>query len=204
MFYMKKLTLGTAICYWIFQLLGGLVAGAMIYIQTPNEMFEKLQKIKGLGLPTPDPRYIGSSFWTEFMATFLLQIAIMSLYFDKRAPEGIYAIGVGMMMSLGILTIGNVSGGGINPARSFGPSIISGTLNANLVIFFFGPLFGSVTAAFIYKEVFLKTEKKEQNPIEKQLTDIKIDQEATLDEGLISNREEEEVVEQKEDSVPQE
>jgi glycerol uptake facilitator-like aquaporin len=119
-------------------------------------MFKRLQKLKGLGLPYPDPRYVGISFWTELIATFMLQLAIMGLHFDQRAPKGVYAIGVGMSMGLGILTIGHVSGGGINPARSFGPSIISGTLDSKVIIFFFGPVIGSLMAAFIYKEIFLK------------------------------------------------
>jgi glycerol uptake facilitator-like aquaporin len=63
-----------------------------------------------------------------------------------------------MCMAFSILTIGGFSGGGINPSRVFGPSIISGTLDANLLIFVGGPVLGAIFAAFIYKEVFLKME----------------------------------------------
>ena len=84
----------------------------------------------------------------------------MSLYLDKRAPKDVHALGTGAMMALAILTIGQVSGGGMNPARAIGPAIISGNLGADLLVFVGGPMAGSYLASFIYKELFMK-EKSE-------------------------------------------
>lgn len=159
MIFLKKIGWSTGIIYWIFQLLGGMIAGAMIYLQVPPEMFKSLKRLNGLGLPTPDKRYTTESIWTEMIATFFLQFTVMSLHLDKRAPKDVYAIGTGAMMALGILTIGNVSGGGINPARVFGPSIITGDLGNDIFIFIMGPAFGSLLAAFLYKEIFIEKKK---------------------------------------------
>ena len=122
-------------------------------------MFKSLKRLNGLGLPTPDKRYTTESICTEMIATFFLQFTVMSLHLDKRAPKDVYAIGTGAMMALGILTIGNVSGGGINPARVFGPSIITGDLGNDIFIFIMGPAFGSLLAAFLYKEIFIEKKK---------------------------------------------
>lgn len=160
MVFLKKIGWSTAFIYWVFQLLGGMIAGAMIYLQVPPEMFKSLKRLNGLGLPTPDKRYTSESIWTEMIATFFFQFTVMSLFLDKRAPKDVYAIGTGAMMSLGILTIGNVSGGGMNPARAFGPSLITGNLGNDIFIFIGGPVIGSLLAAFLYKEVFIEKKKR--------------------------------------------
>jgi glycerol uptake facilitator-like aquaporin len=79
----------------------------------------------------------------------------MSLYLDKRAPKDVHALGTGAMMAISILTIGPVSGGGMNPARAIGPAIISGNLGSDLLVFVGGPMAGSYLASLIYKELFL-------------------------------------------------
>lgn len=64
------------------------------------------------------------------------------------------------MMALAILTIGPVSGGGMNPARAIGPAIISGNLGSDLLVFVGGPIAGSYLASLIYKELFLSEKSK--------------------------------------------
>jgi glycerol uptake facilitator-like aquaporin len=118
-------------------------------------MFVSLKRLNGLGLPKPDPRFLKESIYVEIIASFLFQFAFMSLYLDKRAPKDVHAIATGSMMALAILTIGHVSGGGMNPARAIGPAIISGNLDAHLLVFVGGPMAGSYLASFIYKELFM-------------------------------------------------
>ena len=156
---LKVIHWSTAVLYWVFQFLGGLVAGAFIYIQTPDSMFKDLKRMNGLGLPKPDQRFIAASIYCEIIAAFMFQFSLMSLYLDKRAPKDVYALGVGGMMALATLTIGKLSGGGMNPARSIGPAIISGNLSFDLLVFVGGPLFGSYFATFLYKEIFMKKSK---------------------------------------------
>lgn len=162
MIFLKQIGWSTGFIYWVFQLMGGMIAGAIIYIQVPQEMFKSLKRLHGLGLPTPDRRFLGVSIWTEMIATFLLQFTVMALMVDKRAPKDVYAIGIGSMMALGILTIGNISGGGINPARVFGPAVVTGDLSMDILIFIGGPAMGSLIAGFIYREVFIKDKKKKK------------------------------------------
>ena len=55
--------------------------------------------------------------------------------------------------------MGNISGGSINLARSFGPDLIAAALNGSTAlvttypIYIVGPIVGAVLAAFFYKYI---------------------------------------------------
>jgi glycerol uptake facilitator-like aquaporin len=59
----------------------------------------------------------------EAIGTFLLVTAIMALAVDKRAPGGWAGLVIGLSVTCAILLLGNVTGGSLNPARSFGPLV---------------------------------------------------------------------------------
>lgn len=155
MIFLKKIGWSTGCIYWICQLLGGIVAGCMIYLQVPPDLLKTLMRNNGLGIPTADKRYTNEAVWGELVATFFFQFTYLMLTMDKRAPKDVYAIATGSMMAVGILTVGSVSGGGLNPARVFGPAIITAGLTADILIYIGGPLAGSLLAAFLYKSVFM-------------------------------------------------
>lgn len=153
MIFLKKIGWSTGCIYWVFQILGAIIAGSMIYLQVPPEMLKSLVRNNGLGIPTPDRKYLGEAVWSELMATFFFQLAFIVLLLDKRAPKEVYAIGAGGMMAVGIIISGTVSGGGLNPARVFGPAIITSGLNSDILVHIGGPLAGALIAAFLYKSV---------------------------------------------------
>lgn len=159
MIFLKKIGWSTGCIYWICQLLGGIIAGCMIYLQVPPDMLKALMRNNGLGIPTPDKRFVSEAIWGEMMATFFFQFTYIMLLMDKRAPKDVYAIAAGGMMSVGILTIGSVSGGGLNPARVFGPAIITAGLTSDILVYIGGPLVGALLAAFIYKSAFMQRKK---------------------------------------------
>ena len=134
----------------------------MIYLQVPPEMLKALMRNNGLGIPTPDKRYMNEAVWGELMATFFFQFAFLMLLMEKRAPRDVYAIAAGGMMTVGILTIGSVSGGGLNPARVFGPAIVTAGLTSDILVYIGGPLCGSLLAAFLYKSVFMNKKSKSE------------------------------------------
>jgi glycerol uptake facilitator-like aquaporin len=43
MVYLRMIHWSTAVLYWIFQFLGGLIAGAVIFLQVPEKMFSELK-----------------------------------------------------------------------------------------------------------------------------------------------------------------
>ena len=61
----------------------------------------------------------------EAIGTFLLVTAIMALAVDRRAPGGWAGLMIGLAVAAAILLIGPLTGGSLNPARTFGPLVVS-------------------------------------------------------------------------------
>jgi glycerol uptake facilitator-like aquaporin len=73
---------------------------------------------------------------------------------DPKAPK-IGGLAIGLTVAADILAIGPLTGGSMNPARSFGPAVASGNFEAQL-IYWFAPIAGSVAASLIYEYLFLR------------------------------------------------
>jgi glycerol uptake facilitator protein len=91
----------------------------------------------------------------EGLGTFLLVATIMALAVDRRAPVGIGGLVIGLAVACEILVIGPISGGSVNPARTFGPYLATeifggSTPWSQLWIYVVGPLVGGVLAALAY------------------------------------------------------
>ncbi len=91
----------------------------------------------------------------EAILTFFLVFVVYGVAVDDRAPKGIYGVAIGMTLAFCILAGGTVTGASLNPARSFGPALVSGTW-ANHLVYWIGPIIGGVGAGLLYDKVFLK------------------------------------------------
>lgn len=94
----------------------------------------------------------------EALGTFLLVTTIMALAVDRRAPGGWAGLMIGLAVSAAILLIGPITGGSLNPARTFGPLLIATigggeTFWGDLPAYVVGPLLGGVVAAAAYDYV---------------------------------------------------
>ena len=49
----------------------------------------------------------------------------MALAVDRRAPGGWAGLMIGLAVAAAILLIGPITGGSLNPARTFGPLVVS-------------------------------------------------------------------------------
>jgi aquaporin Z len=70
---------------------------------------------------------------------------------DKRGAQPA-ALFIGLTVTLGILAIGNMTGGALNPARHLGSALIGGHF-ADLWLYWAGPLAGGVLAGLLYHNV---------------------------------------------------
>jgi glycerol uptake facilitator protein len=91
----------------------------------------------------------------EGLGTFLLLATIMALAVDRRAPVGFAGLVIGLAVACEIMVIGPISGGSVNPARTFGPYLATeifggSTPWSEFWIYVVGPLVGGAFAAFAY------------------------------------------------------
>ncbi|XP_019173488.1 PREDICTED: LOW QUALITY PROTEIN: probable aquaporin TIP-type RB7-5A [Ipomoea nil] len=93
------------------------------------------------------------AYVAEFIATLLFVLAGVgsAIAYRYKLP-----IAIGFIVGANILAAGQFSGGSMNPARSFGPAVVSGssTFYENW-IYWVGPLIGGGLAGLIYGDVFI-------------------------------------------------
>ncbi|EEF31720.1 tonoplast intrinsic protein, putative [Ricinus communis] len=92
----------------------------------------------------------------EIVITFALVYTVYATAADpKKGDLGIIApIAIGFIVGANILAAGPFSGGSMNPARSFGPAVVSGDFSENW-IYWVGPLIGGGLAGLVYSCSFI-------------------------------------------------
>jgi aquaporin NIP len=95
---------------------------------------------------------VGSALVVETILSSLLMFVIMAVATDVRAVGTGAAIAVGGVVLLDILVGGGVSGASMNPARSFGPALASGTWD-DFWIWVVGPIVGATLGGIAYQLV---------------------------------------------------
>jgi len=77
------------------------------------------------------------------VATFFLVLVVFGTAVDERAPKSVFPFAIGLTIMVGILAIGPITGGALNPARAFGPAIATGVFERSWV-YWVGPLIGGI------------------------------------------------------------
>jgi len=142
--------------YILAQFLGAiLAAGAIIGLYGTLPV-----RVANLGAPALG---VNISLWQglfgEALGAFFIVLTVLATAVDERATPGWAGLAIGMALASGVLVIGYATGGSFNPARAFGPDLLSmftgGSVNwpAYLVCYLVGPLIGGVAAAFAYRYV---------------------------------------------------
>jgi MIP family channel proteins len=94
----------------------------------------------------------------EAIATFFLVFVVFATAVDPHAPK-VGGFAIGLTVAADILAIGSRTGASMNPARSFGPAVVSGVLEGQIV-FWVGPILGGIAAALLYDGLFLRRGKE--------------------------------------------
>ena len=92
----------------------------------------------------------------EIVITFGLVYTVYATAADpKKGDLGTIApIAIGFIVGANILAAGPFSGGSMNPARSFGPAVVSGDFADNWV-YWVGPLVGGGLAGLVYGGMYI-------------------------------------------------
>ncbi len=87
------------------------------------------------------------SFLLEVILTFILMLTIISVATGAREKDMMAGVAIGAVVGLEALFAGPISGASMNPARSLGPALVSGRLDA-LWVYVSAPLVGAYLAIF--------------------------------------------------------
>ncbi len=137
--------------YIMAQLTGATIGSALFLICVGSDA----AFVGGMGATAPFPGIsYGQAILAEAIGTFVLMLVIMGIAVDERAPPGFAGLVIGLTVGGIIVTIGNITGSSLNPARTFGPYVVDSMYGINLWQFFpiyvIGPIAGAVGAALLY------------------------------------------------------
>jgi aquaporin Z len=140
--------------YWIAQLAGGVVGAVLLLWMLSTSPFYSKSR-NGLGANGYGPNSLlhigaGGAFLVEVVLTAVFVYAVLGFTRKQTSPA---VRGVGIGVSLAIVNLFGIAfdGTSVNPARSFGPAIVSGGLPlSQLWLFLIAPLVGAVLAAGVH------------------------------------------------------
>jgi glycerol uptake facilitator protein len=105
----------------------------------------------------------GLGMLCEFIGTFVLVMTIVGVALDPRVDRALAPLAIGAALGLVVFVFGSLSGAGVNPARSFGPALVShhfGGAGKFLLVYVAAPLAGGIAAAGAYFNLFIAPGKK--------------------------------------------
>jgi MIP family channel proteins len=132
--------------YWLAQVVGALAASSMHLLLFPQKA---LSTELGATIPNVGPL---QAVVIEAILTFFLMLVSMSSATDRRVNRGIVGLATGLIITLGGLFAAPLTGGSMNPARSFAPALLAGgQALATVWIYWVGPLVGTTAGALVYE-----------------------------------------------------
>jgi MIP family channel proteins len=100
----------------------------------------------------------------EALGTFFLVWVIVGVAVNPRATTEWAALAIGAALGMGVMVLAPLTGAGFNPARSFGPAIVSGEWSGGaadfLLVYVAAPVLGAVIAGFLYFNLAIAPGKK--------------------------------------------
>jgi aquaporin Z len=94
----------------------------------------------------------GSALLLEGVLTAVFLFVIVAVATDKRATPGIAALAIGLTLAAIHLVAITTTGTSVNPARTFGPDLITGDWS-DFWVFLVGPFVGGAIGAVVYNVV---------------------------------------------------
>jgi aquaporin Z len=139
--------------YIVAQVLGGIVAGGVLYLIASGKADFSLGGFasNGYGEHSPGGYSLGAALVCEIVMTAIFLFVIVGAP-DKRAPAGFAPIAIGLCLTLIHLISLPVTNTSVNPARSTAVAVFVGDWAiSQLWLFWIAPIIGGALGAFLYK-----------------------------------------------------
>ena len=148
MIYRKQIDTQNGIAYIVRQHTAGVIAAITHALILPSSITGN-----NLGSNLPGAGVTDTTVLiVEIILTFFLVLVIFNTAVNKKATQGWHGFAIGMIIVIDILAGGPLTGASMNPARSFGPAIISylygvpGALQSHH-LYWIAPIIGGLIAA---------------------------------------------------------
>jgi aquaporin Z len=145
----RKLGGREAALYIGSQILGAVIGAGVVYATFGSSMAASVT------LPADDN--VIRAFVLETVMTFTLVYVVSAATTSENKIGPLAGTAVGFTLGFNVLFGGSISGGSLNPARSFGPALVSGNFDFHW-IYWVAPIIGGLIAAGLYKGLHKDTD----------------------------------------------
>jgi MIP family channel proteins len=149
---LRKITLIDAVIYWLVQLAGAVAAALVTKLLLLDE--GRGANYGATSISKVLSGNVGAGFLCEVLGAFVLMWAIMGVAVNPRGERAWAGWVIGIALGVAVMIFAPLDGAGFNPARSFGPAIVSGHWT-DFWIYVVGPVTGALAAAFGYRVLVL-------------------------------------------------
>jgi MIP family channel proteins len=149
----RRIAPSLAVVYWSMQFAAAAAAAALLRWIYPDTA----RRITHLGAPGLTS---GLSVWQGLVIELVLTFFLVWVVFATAADPGgsfksIAGLAIGLTVTMAVLMGGPMTGAAINPARAFGPELLSRHWS-DAWVWYVGPFAGGVLAALSYDWLYLR------------------------------------------------
>lgn len=149
----RKMGLAKGGMYVVAQLLGAALGALLLAAVVPQESQGALG---GHSLSVD----IGPGLVIEMVLTFALVFVIFATAVDPQGPARLAPFAIGLTVLVDHYLGVPLTGASMNPARTFGPAIVTG-MWADHWVYWVGPIVGGVIAGVLYDVVYIRGRRGE-------------------------------------------
>ena len=158
MFLDKQIDAKKFVLYVIFQIIGAVIAGALIVCLSMGFADISFETVRNANLGANFVHGAGKA-WVGILAEVILTFIFVLVVFGAtdKAHQGVFSEFAGFFIGLALAMVHligiNITGTSVNPARSIGMAIFSADYLGDVWIFIVAPLIGGVLAWLVYSFV---------------------------------------------------
>lgn len=142
-----RMSVKDAVGYWAGQLVGGIVAGAVLM-----GIYGAESGLGANGIGAGCNGSVVTALIVEVVLTYLFVLVVLGTTDAKKGAGNLAGLAIGLSLILIHLVGIHFTGTSVNPARSFGPALFAcGEALSNVWVFIVAPLVGGVLAALTWK-----------------------------------------------------
>ncbi|OCB53570.1 aquaporin Z [Mycobacterium vulneris] len=170
----RRVEWAAVVPYWISQVVGGLVAGVVIYVIASGKdgwSATGNMAANGYGEHSPGGYSLLAVLLAEVILTAVFLLVILGST-DDQAPKGFAGLSIGLTLTLIHLISIPISNTSVNPARSTAVAFFNGNgAPAQLWAFWLAPLVGAAIAGLAYPLLFGTAEELADRPVRDEALD---------------------------------